>query len=115
MSHRGNGLREELRSFVTEHRDGWGHGQWESLLRRLGDSGFDTAQPDTIGLELERERVLVVLEEIGVRGLGPKRREAVADTFGSIWRLKHASVDDLKKLSALPTDLAERLHTALAG
>lgn len=115
MTHGGNGLREELRSFVAEHRDGWGHGHWESLLRRLEDRGFDTARPDAIGAVLERERVLVVLEEIGVPGLGPKRREAVADRFGSLWRLRHASVDELKELSALPKDLAQRLHAALAG
>ncbi len=115
MTQAGNGLRGELRSFVAEHPDGWGHGHWETLLRQLEDSGFDTGRPDAIGAELERERVLVVLEESGVRGLGPKRREAVADGFGTLWRLRHASVDDLSALPGLTRDVAERLHTALGS
>ncbi len=113
MTHKGNGLREELRSFVAEHREGWSHGHWETLLRQLEDGGFDVAEADDIGLVLERERVLVFLEDAGIPGLGPKRREAVADQFGNLWRLKHASVEELAEQSRLPRNLAEQLRAAL--
>lgn len=113
MTQQGNVLREELRSFVAEHRNGWTHGHWEMLLRQLSDSGFDTAQPDTIGMELERERVLFLLEDAGIRGLGPKRREAVAGEFGNLWTLKHASVAELSERSRLPKSLAEKVHAVV--
>jgi len=113
MKDTGDGMRQALRSFVADHRDGWGHGHWESLLQHLKRGGFDTARPDDIGRELERERVRVILEGVGIRGLGPKRREAVVDEFGSLWDLKHASVDELTERSEIPRSLAERLHAAL--
>jgi len=113
MRDRGNGMRERLRSFVADHREGWSHGHWESLLHGLREGGFDTAQPEEIGLELERERVRMVLEDKRIRGLGPKRREAVAEQFGSLWRLEHASVDELTELSELPRGVAEQLHAVL--
>jgi hypothetical protein len=114
MSHEKDRFHEELRNFVAEHEDGWSHGHWETLLRRLEEEGFDTAQPDAIGLVLERERILVALEDAGIPGLGPKRREAVADQFGNLWRLKQASVDDLSRMSRLPKALAEKVHAAVS-
>ncbi len=113
MRDSGNGMREALRSFVADHRDGWSHGHWERLLHQLEQGGFDTERPDEIGRALERERVRVVLEDVGIRGLGPKRREAVAEHFGSLWNLRQASVEDLTERSQLPKGLAERLHAAL--
>jgi len=113
MRDTGNGMRKALRSFVADHREGWSHGHWESLLHQLEEGGFDTARPEDIGRELERERVRVVLEDVGVQGLGPKRREAVAEQFGSLWQLKHASVEELTERSAIPRRLAEELHAAL--
>jgi len=113
MKDRGNGMRETLRGFVADHPEGWSHGHWQDLLHHLSEDGFDTGQPDQIGLELERERVRAVLEGAGIRGLGPKRREAVAARFGSLWHLRHASVEDLSEGSDLPTSLAEKLHAAL--
>lgn len=113
MRDSGNGMRETLRSFVADHPEGWGHGHWEDLLHRLSEDGIDTAQPDQIGLELERERIRLVLEDSGIRGLGPKRREAVAERFGSLWHLRHASVEELSERSEIPKGLAEKLHAAL--
>ena len=51
MRDSGNGMRERLRSFVADHREGWSHGHWESLLHGLREGGFDTAQPEQIGLD----------------------------------------------------------------
>ncbi len=114
MKDTGDGMRQALRGFVADHREGWSHGHWESLLHQLKRGGFDTARPDDIGLELERERVRVILEDAGIRGLGPKRREAVVEEFETLWDLKHASVDDLTRRSEIPRSLAEQLHAALS-
>lgn len=113
MANNENGFRDRLRDFVAGHPDGWSHGEWLGLLAELSDDGVDTHDPDGIGLTLEYERVLLVLESLSVKGLGPKRREALADRFGTLWNLSHASVDELETLPSFHKGLAEKVHQAL--
>ncbi|MEY8599236.1 excinuclease ABC subunit UvrC [Staphylococcus shinii] len=47
-----------------------------------------------------------------VEGIGAKRKTKLLRTFGSIKKMKSASVEDLKK-SGLPQNVAENLHQAL--
>jgi hypothetical protein len=108
-----NGFRACLKDFVLTHQQGWNHHEWLGLLAELTDAGFDTSDPDHIGMSLERERVRQFLEDAPVRGLGPKRREAVADRFATVWNLQHASVEDLKEIPSLHEKLAQELHSAL--
>jgi hypothetical protein len=102
-----------LREFVSRHPDGWSHAEWEGLLAELRDAGIDTGDPQTIGTALEYERLLVVLERTPVKGLGPKRREALADRFGRLWDLRRASVDEIAELPSFHRGLAAALHEAL--
>ncbi|MGD8319740.1 MAG: helix-hairpin-helix domain-containing protein [Gemmatimonadota bacterium] len=113
MGNSGNGLRIRLRRFVDEHPHGWRHQEWLELLAELTDEGVDTSDPDRIGSVLERERVAAVLEEMPVRGLGPKRRQALIDRFGSVWDLSHASADEIAALPSFHRKLAEALVGAL--
>jgi hypothetical protein len=53
---RDNGLGSELDRFVSEHPDGWNHDDWLGLLGNLRDRGFETSDPDAIGLALEGRR-----------------------------------------------------------
>ncbi len=99
-----------MRDFVSRHPDGWSHDEWLGLLAELGEAGVDTNDHETIGAALEHERLLVVLERASVKGLGPKRREAVAGRFGRLWDLKHASVEDIAALPSFHVGLAEALH-----
>lgn len=108
-----NGFRACLRDFVLAHQQGWNHHEWLGLLAELTDAGFDTSDPDHIGLALERERVQQLLEGAPVRGLGPKRREAVADRFATAWNLRHATVEDLGAIPSFHEKLAQELHAAL--
>jgi NAD-dependent DNA ligase len=108
-----NGFRACLRDFVVNHHKGWNHHEWLGLLAELTDTGFDTSDPDHIGMALERERVRQLLEGASVKGLGPKRREAVAERFATVWNLKHASVEDLKEIPTFHESLARALHEAL--
>lgn len=108
-----NGFRTCLMDFVLTHQHGWNHHDWLGLLSELTDAGFDTSDPDHIGMALERERVRQLLEDAAVRGLGPKRREAVADRFATAWNLQHASVEDLREIPTLHEKLARDLHAAL--
>jgi excinuclease ABC subunit C len=108
-----NGFRACLRDFVSAHDNGWNHHEWLGLLAELTDAGYDTTNPDHIGMALERERVKRTLEQTSVKGLGPQRREAVAQSFGTVWNLQHASVEDLSEIPGLHRGLAQALHQAL--
>ena len=106
-------FRGRVRDFVTRHPEGWGHDQWLGLLAELRDAGMDTHDHAAIGAALEYERLLAVLERASVKGLGPKRREAVAERFRRLWDLEHASVEDIAALPSFHKGLAEALHGAL--
>jgi excinuclease ABC subunit C len=49
----------------------------------------------------------------GVPGLGETRRKKLLRTFGSVKRMREASVDDLKAVQGLPKRVAEALFEAL--
>ena len=113
MANEFNGFRAQLRAFVAGHPQGWNHHEWLELLAELTDAGADTTNPEEIGTALEQERVLAFLEGLGMKGLGPKRREAVAAYFGRLWDLTHASVDDIAQVPGFHPGLAKELHKAL--
>lgn len=106
-------VQKRLRDFVAEHPMGWDHQDWLRLLEDLSGAGVDTSQPDRIGLTLERERVMAVLEGAGVKGLGAKRREALAARFNRLSDLERATVDDMASIPTVPRSLAEAVHRAL--
>jgi excinuclease ABC subunit C len=59
---------------------------------------------------LERERLVHQLE--GVDGLGD-RSAALADEFGTLYSLRHASVDDIAAVRGIDRQLAERIKEHL--
>jgi len=48
-----------------------------------------------------------------IPGIGPQRRKALLRHFGSIARLKTATLDELRAMPGLPQRVAERLHAKL--
>lgn len=113
MANEINGFQAQLRAFVDEHPHGWNHHEWLELLAELTDAGVDTTDPDAIGGALEQVRILVVLEGLQLKGLGPKRREALAAHFGRLWDLKHATAEEIAQVPSFHQGLAEALHEAL--
>lgn len=113
MAKDNNGFRAQLRAFVTEHPHGWNHHEWLELLAGLTDEGVDTTNPDQIGAALEQERMLAFLEGLDLKGLGPKRREALAVHFGRLWDLKHASAEDIAQIPSFHPGLAKAIHKAV--
>lgn len=113
MAKHDHGLKVQLREFVERHPDGWSHDEWLELLAALSDRGVDTEDPERIGTALEHERILTVLEGAPVKGLGPRRREALASRYGRLWDLRHASVDDIAQLPSFHRGLAQAVHQAL--
>lgn len=106
-------MTKQLRAFVEAHPDGWNHDEWLSLLQDLGEAGEDVSQPDDLGLELERTRLVWELKRRSVPGLGPKRSEALAERFGSFWQLKDASVEDVAEVPSINRNLAEKVVSAI--
>ena len=106
-------LSETLRDFVHSHPEGWGHTEWEQLLEDLRRDAPDIRDEVAIGAALERERVCAKLERIPIKGLGPKRRTALADRFGRLWDLQQASAEEVARGSGLPRPAAEELLRAL--
>lgn len=115
MVARTNGLRRELRTFARNHRNGWNHDEWTGLVSLLNEEGHDVNDPDALGLALEQERVRLVLAELGVSGLGPKRRDALCTCYPRMWDLEQATVEELAALPSVPHSLAVNLYEALHG
>ena len=100
-------LRRDLREFASTRPDGWSHDEWLRLLDSLRERGHDTSDSESIGRDLERERLALTLER--VPGLGPKKVEAVADRFGTLWSLRQASAEEIASVPSIPRNLADRI------
>jgi hypothetical protein len=107
-------LRESLAGFVDCHPHGWDHTAWQELTNHLRDRNLlGTLDEEAVGRLLERTRVVSTLAGITVKGLGPKRREAIADAFGRLWELRAASPEELSALTALPRETAHGVIASL--
>lgn len=113
MGKQGNMLEQRLSAFVEAHPGGWSHPEWMGLLGELSRAGVDTSDPGRIGSALEKARLMAVLERAGVKGLGPRRREALAERFRRLWDLRQASVDEIAALPSMHRGLAEEVHRAV--
>jgi excinuclease ABC subunit C len=102
-------LSEELRRFIGEHAQGWGHDDWLQLLEHLRGRGHDIHDPDAVGALLERQRLTARLETL--EGIGPRRIRALSDRYGSIWNLGQADTEELARSARIPRALAERIRS----
>ena len=61
---------------------------------------------------IETERLRSELDDIA--GIGPGRKKALLKRFGSVRRIKEATVDEVADTPGISRDLAERLKAHLA-
>jgi len=106
-------MQKLLDDVIETHPNGWDHLSWLELVAELEAHGFDVADPDAVGVELEKRRLVWELERHRIRGLGPKRIQAIADRFGSLWKLRSADVDTLAEIRTIPAALAEKVVSTL--
>jgi hypothetical protein len=106
-------LLSEIRRFVLDHPQGWRHDEWLGLLYHLSQNGINTENEESIGLVLERERLLQTLGNLSIKGLGQKRREALATHFGTLWSLMEASPEEIAQVPGVPRSLADQIADVL--
>jgi excinuclease ABC subunit C len=51
----------------------------------------------------------------GIPGLGPVRRKKLLKVFGSVKRMREASMEELASVSSIPKGVAENLYRSLRG
>ena len=113
MASEENSFHQHLRDFVRGHEHGWSHHDWLGLLAELSDAGVDTGDPDAIGAALEQERVILFLEGMNLKGLGPKRRDALVARFPRLWDLRNASVEEIGEVPSFHRELADAVRVAM--
>jgi hypothetical protein len=107
-------MKKHLNDFIDGHPDGWNHDEWLGLLGELDANGVDVSDPASLGVQLEKERVAWTLRRCEIPGLGPKRIEAVAEHFGTLWNLRHAELTDFAEIGrSVPAKVAEKVLEAL--
>ena len=106
-------MQDRLKTFVERHPEGWNHEEWLGLLSELQREGQDVPEPATVGRELEMIRLEAELERRAVRGIGPKRRAALVDRFGSFGGLRMASIEDVAQVPSITKTLAEKVVRAV--
>jgi len=80
------------------------------LLQRVRDEAHRFA--NTYNADLRSRRLKEsILDDF--EGLGPVRRQALFDRFGSLGKLREASIVELQQVEGIGSKLAERLHTFL--
>jgi excinuclease ABC subunit C len=64
---------------------------------------------------LRHGRRTITSELLGIPGVGPSRRTALLERFGSLAGVRSASVAEIASVPGFSTTLAARVHAALAG
>lgn len=104
-------LKKELRDFASARPNGWNHEDWLAFLEDLQSRGHNISDREAIGLALERERLLMALNR--VRGIGPQKREAIADHYSNLWQLRHAEAEEISRVGSVSAKDAERIKSEL--
>jgi len=86
------------------------HGAAIHLLERVRDEAHRFA----VSYHRRLRKKSTLRSELGsVPGVGPRRQQMLLKHFGSIARIRRATVDDIAALRGIPRSLAERIHEVL--
>jgi excinuclease ABC subunit C len=80
------------------------------LLRRIRDEAHRFAISYHRRL---RHRYTLSSELDRIEGIGPKRRQDLLEHFGSVDKVRHASIEELALLPKIPRSLAKRIHESM--
>ena len=82
------------------------------LLQRIRDESHRFA---IAGHRSRRSKAMTVSALDGIPGLGPAKRTALLNHFGSVAEIRAAGVDRLTEVAGIGPRLAEAVHTALTA
>lgn len=105
-------LRKQLREFASARPAGWSHEDWLRFLEDLQERGHNIRDREAIGVALEKERLDLALG--GVRGVGPQRRKALIERYGTVWNVRNADPAEIAAAAAMPVSLAEEVKTRMS-
>ena len=108
-----NGMSGDIQAFVQQHMDGWNHDEWMGFIHQLGEAGHDTSDQDGIGLALEQERLRCNLKSWGIKGLGPKRIEAITFAYASLENMRGTDGAAIAERTGLPKQVASEVAARL--
>lgn len=108
-----NGVSGDIQDFVQQHMDGWNHDEWMGFIHHLGEAGYDVSDQDGIGLALEQERLRSTLKSWGIKGLGPKRIEAITHAYASLENMRGTDGSGLAGRTGLPKQIANQVAARL--
>lgn len=78
----------------------------KNLITLFQDTVHDTA----IGYHKKlRDKEITKSELDEIEGIGPAKKKALLETFGSVERIKNADIEELTKVKGITKDLAERI------
>lgn len=80
------------------------------LVQRVRDEAHRFA----ITFQRQRRSTAIASQLSEVPGLGPKRVQALLKHFGSVTRLREASLDEISSVAGVGSQLAELIHTRLS-
>jgi hypothetical protein len=106
---KGPDLQRDLRDFASARPEGWGHDDWLNFLEALKSRGHDIHDREAVGIALEKERLDLVLA--GTKGMGPQRRRALVERYGTLWNLRNADVEEIASEAKIPRSLAEQIKS----
>ncbi len=104
-------LKKDLREFASARPQGWNHEDWLAFLEDLQSRGHNISDREAIGVALERERLLMALGQ--VRGIGPLKRQAIAEHYNNLWELRHADPNEISTVGSISLVDAERIKSEL--
>lgn len=104
-------LKKDLREFASARPQGWNHEDWLEFLESLQTRGHNISDREAIGVALEKERLHLALAAL--KGIGPQKRESLAEYYGNIWQLRHADLDEITRVGNIQRKDAERIKSEL--
>ena len=108
-----SGVSKDIQAFVQQHMDGWNHDEWMGFIHHLGEAGHDVSDLDGIGLALEQERLRCTLKTWGIKGLGPKRIEAITHSYASLENMRGTDGPGIADRTGLPKQIANEVAARL--
>ena len=91
----------------------WGEESARKFTREEVESILQTLSGDESYGQVLRSKGMVASILDDVPGLGPKRKKLLLKTFGSVKRMREATLEDIAAVPGIPRQVAEDLYAVI--